>query len=78
MAATSLMNTGGALVGIFGIPVVAFLSGHYQWSAAFGVGAALTVVSALAWLGIDVADLLREESAPCISRVGLPIVQPEP
>jgi ACS family glucarate transporter-like MFS transporter len=64
MAATSCMNTGGTLGGIIGIPVVAYLSGHHQWSAAFGVGAALTLISTLAWLGVDVAEPVRNEPAP--------------
>jgi sugar phosphate permease len=63
MAATSCMNTGGTLGGIVGIPVVAYLSGHHQWGAAFGIGAALTLVSALAWLGVDVAEPVRNEPA---------------
>ncbi|HEY4971251.1 MAG TPA: MFS transporter, partial [Steroidobacteraceae bacterium] len=47
MAATSCMNTGGTLGGIIGIPVVAYLSGHHHWSAAFLIGAALALTSAL-------------------------------
>ena len=62
MAATSCMNTGGTLGGIIGIPVVAYLSGHHQWGAAFLIGAALSLISALAWLAIDVADPLQNES----------------
>jgi sugar phosphate permease len=61
MAATSAMNTGGTLGGIIGIPVVAYLSGHHQWSMAFGIGAALTLLSALAWLAIAVSDPLKDE-----------------
>jgi sugar phosphate permease len=63
MAATSCMNTGGTLGGIIGIPVVAYLSGHHQWGAAFLIGAALTLISALAWLAIDVAEPLQNEHA---------------
>jgi sugar phosphate permease len=61
MAATSCMNTGGTLGGIIGIPVVAYLSGHHHWGAAFLIGAALALISALAWLVIDVADPLPAE-----------------
>jgi MFS transporter, ACS family, glucarate transporter len=64
MAATSCMNTGGTLGGIIGIPVVAYLSGHHQWNTAFGIGAALTLVSALAWLAISVAEPLQKERTP--------------
>lgn len=54
MLASSIMNTGGSVGGIVGIPIVAYLSGHQQWNAAFSIGAALILVSALCWLGIDV------------------------
>jgi predicted MFS family arabinose efflux permease len=64
MAATSCMNTGGTLGGIIGIPVVAYLSGHHQWNTAFGIGAALTLVSAMAWLAISVAEPLQKERTP--------------
>ena len=52
MAVTGVMNTGGNLGGIIGIPVVAYLSGSHQWNQAFFIGAAFAIVSALAWLGI--------------------------
>jgi predicted MFS family arabinose efflux permease len=58
------MNTGGTLGGIIGIPVVAYLSGHHQWGAAFLIGTALSFVSALAWLAIDVIDPLQIDRAP--------------
>jgi MFS transporter, ACS family, glucarate transporter len=64
MAATSCMNTGGTLGGIIGIPVVAYLSGHHHWGAAFLIGAALALVSALAWLVIDVAGPVPMEPIP--------------
>jgi MFS transporter, ACS family, glucarate transporter len=75
MAATSCMNTGGTLGGIIGIPVVAYLSGHHQWGAAFLVGAALTLVSALVWLAIDVADPLQNEHAPAPVESGAAVIR---
>ncbi len=54
MAVSGFMNTGGNLGGIIGIPIIAFLSGHHEWRAAFLIGAASAFASALAWLGIDV------------------------
>lgn len=53
MPATGVLNTGGNLGGLIGIPVVAWLSGEGHWSTAFVLGAVLTLVGAAAWLGID-------------------------
>jgi len=53
MAATGVMNTGGNLGGVIGIPIVAYLSGHHAWNTAFIVGFAFAVSTALAWLGVD-------------------------
>jgi sugar phosphate permease len=55
MAVCGFMNTGGNLGGIVGIPIVAYLSGHEDWNAAFILGAGFAFVSALLWLFI-VAD----------------------
>jgi hypothetical protein len=54
MAVSGVMNTGGNLGGIIGIPIVAYLSGEHLWVAAFLIGAGFLVASALAWLGIAV------------------------
>jgi ACS family glucarate transporter-like MFS transporter len=54
MAVGGVMNTGGNLGGIIGIPIVGFLSGHHLWRTAFVVGAGFAVASAVAWLGIEV------------------------
>ena len=53
MAVSGFMNTGGNLGGIVGIPLIAYLSGHQDWHAAFLVGTGFAFVSAAAWLGID-------------------------
>lgn len=53
MTATGVLNTGGNAGGLIGIPVVAYLSGHGQWTTAFVIGAAFSVLGAVAWLGID-------------------------
>ncbi|HEX8758140.1 MAG TPA: MFS transporter [Steroidobacteraceae bacterium] len=53
MAMGGVLNTGGILGGIIGIPVVAYLSGHHAWGAAFAIGSACAVAAALLWLGID-------------------------
>jgi hypothetical protein len=49
------MNTGGNMGGLIGIPIVAYLSGRHLWFVAFLIGAGFALVSAAAWLGIDVA-----------------------
>ena len=54
MAVSGVMNTGGNLGGIIGIPIVAYLSGEHLWRAAFLIGAGFLVASAVAWLGIEV------------------------
>jgi ACS family glucarate transporter-like MFS transporter len=53
MSATGVLNTGGNLGGLIGIPIVAYLSGHGQWTLAFIIGAVFSVLGAAAWLGID-------------------------
>ena len=53
MAVSGVMNTGGNLGGIIGIPLVASLSGRHMWHAAFFVGAGFAIASAVAWLGIN-------------------------
>jgi ACS family glucarate transporter-like MFS transporter len=53
MAVSGVMNTGGNLGGIIGIPIVAALSEKHLWHAAFFIGAAFALASAVAWLGID-------------------------
>jgi ACS family glucarate transporter-like MFS transporter len=53
MSATGVLNTGGNIGGLIGIPIVAYLSGHGQWTTAFVIGAISSVLGAIAWLGID-------------------------
>jgi ACS family glucarate transporter-like MFS transporter len=54
MAVSGVMNTGGNLGGIIGIPIVGYLSGEHLWHAAFVLGAAFSCVCAVAWLWIEV------------------------
>ncbi len=54
MAVGGVLNTGGNLAGIIGVPVIAYLSGAHHWRAAFLIGAASAVASALLWLAVDV------------------------
>jgi len=56
MAVSGVMNTGGNLGGIIGIPIIAYLSGEHLWRAAFVIGAGFAVASAVAWLGISVDE----------------------
>jgi ACS family glucarate transporter-like MFS transporter len=56
MTAGGVMNTGGNLGGIIGIPIVAYLSGHQMWHTAFAIGAALAILSALAWFAIEIEE----------------------
>jgi len=50
MAATGVLNTGGNLGGVVGIPIVAYLSSSGSWNAAFLTGAVFAIVAAAAWL----------------------------
>jgi ACS family glucarate transporter-like MFS transporter len=54
MSAGGVLNTGGNAGGLISIPIVAWLSGHGQWTTAFVIGAIFSIVGAVAWLGIDV------------------------
>jgi ACS family glucarate transporter-like MFS transporter len=57
MVVTSVMNTGGTMGGIIGIPIVAYLSEHGHWHEAFFIGAGLAVISAGAWFAIDLRTI---------------------
>lgn len=60
MAVGGVMNTGGAMGGVIGIPIVAYLSGHGAWNTAFLLGIAFAVASAGAWLFIDPSRSVTE------------------
>jgi ACS family glucarate transporter-like MFS transporter len=53
MSASGLLNTGGVVGGLVATPIVAYLSGHHAWSAAFVIGALFAFVGAAAWLLVD-------------------------
>jgi ACS family glucarate transporter-like MFS transporter len=63
MAIGGVLNTGGNLGGIIGIPVVAWLSGRHAWGTAFAIGSFCAVVAALLWLRIDVDEVVSGEVA---------------
>jgi sugar phosphate permease len=67
MAVSGVMNTGGNLGGIIGIPIVAYLSGEHLWRAAFIVGAACAAASAVAWLWIEVEQPVDADSTHATS-----------
>jgi len=54
MAVSGVMNTGGNLGGIIGIPIVGYLSGEHLWHAAFVLGAVFSCLCAAAWFWIEV------------------------
>lgn len=56
MSATGILNTGGNIGGLIGIPIVAYLSQHGLWTWAFIIGAVFSVLGAIAWLGIDAEE----------------------
>jgi len=53
MAVGGVLNMGGGLAGVVGIPIVAYLSGHGAWNTAFLIGVGFALASAAAWLFID-------------------------
>jgi MFS transporter, ACS family, glucarate transporter len=63
MAVCGIMNTGGNLGGIIGIPIVGYFSGLHAWNTAFFIGVGFAIVSALAWLGIRVDEPAGEADA---------------
>jgi ACS family glucarate transporter-like MFS transporter len=53
MAATGVLNTGGNLGGVVGIPIVTYFWDHGQWNAAFATGTVFALVAAGLWLLVD-------------------------
>jgi ACS family glucarate transporter-like MFS transporter len=53
MSACGVLNTGGNVGGLIGIPLVAYLSGGGHWTAAFALGAVFALLGTLLWFGID-------------------------
>jgi len=53
MSATGILNTGGNIGGLIGIPIIAYLSGHGAWTAAFVTGTVFALFAAVAWIGVD-------------------------
>ena len=53
MAAWGVIGTGGNLGGIIGTPLVAVLSAHHAWTAAFLTGTGFAIVSGILWFWID-------------------------
>jgi ACS family glucarate transporter-like MFS transporter len=60
MSATGLLNTGGNIGGLIGVPIVAYLSGHGAWTAAFVTGTVFAAIAAVAWLGVDTTRRLAD------------------
>jgi hypothetical protein len=63
MSATGILNTGGNVGGLIGIPIVAYLSSHGARTAAFAIGTAFALASAAAWLGVDTTRPMAEAPA---------------
>jgi MFS transporter, ACS family, glucarate transporter len=59
MTATGVLNTGGNIGGLIGIPIVAYLSGGGHWTTAFVIGSVFAILGALMWLGIDADKILH-------------------
>jgi ACS family D-galactonate transporter-like MFS transporter len=70
MSVCGIMNTGGNLGGLIGIPIVAYFSGMHLWYIAFLIGIGFALVSAVAWLGIDVATPVPAHTEPPAGEIG--------
>jgi predicted MFS family arabinose efflux permease len=57
MAVGGVMNTGGSLGGVVGIPIVAYLSGHGHWNTAFLIGTGAAILTAVTWMFIDASHV---------------------
>jgi ACS family glucarate transporter-like MFS transporter len=68
MAVCGFMNTGGNLGGIIGIPIVAYFSGQHAWHTAFIIGIAFALVSAAAWLAIQIESPAESRTSPLAVR----------
>jgi ACS family glucarate transporter-like MFS transporter len=64
MAASGILNTGGNLGGVIGIPIVGYLAEHHAWNVAFLLGTVLAVASGAAWLLVD--PTRRERTQPLL------------
>jgi ACS family glucarate transporter-like MFS transporter len=64
MATGGILNTGGNLGGIIGIPLIAYLSGRHAWGAAFAIGSACALAAALLWLGVDAGQAVTAAPRP--------------
>jgi ACS family glucarate transporter-like MFS transporter len=63
MAASGLLNTGGNIGGLIGIPIIGYLAQRHAWTSAFLLGAVLAVASAAAWLFVDPTRAARRPLA---------------
>jgi MFS transporter, ACS family, glucarate transporter len=61
MTAWGVVGTGGNLGGVIGTPLVAVLSAHHAWTAAFLTGTVFAIVSGVLWLWIDGSRVLGSE-----------------
>jgi MFS transporter, ACS family, glucarate transporter len=68
MAVCGFMNTGGNLGGIISIPIVAYFSGQHAWHSAFIIGIGFALVSAAAWLAIQIAAPGESPASPLVVR----------
>jgi ACS family glucarate transporter-like MFS transporter len=63
MTAWGVVGTGGNLGGVIGTPLVAVLSAHHAWTAAFLTGTVFAILSGVLWLWIDGSRVLGSAEA---------------
>jgi ACS family glucarate transporter-like MFS transporter len=64
MAATGVLNTGGNIGGIIATPIIAYLSAHHMWTAAFLIGSGFALAGGATWLLVDPTRRLVPAAAP--------------
>lgn len=64
MTAWGIVGTGGNLGGVMGTPLVAVLSAHHAWTAAFLTGTGFAILSGILWFWIDGGRPLAGTNAP--------------
>ena len=73
MAAGGVLNTGGSLGGVVGIPIVAWLTDHGNWYGAFSIGTGFALLAAALWLLVNADEHLETEPRGSLAPVPVPL-----
>jgi ACS family glucarate transporter-like MFS transporter len=73
MAAGGILNTGGNLGGVVGIPIVAWLTGHGNWYGAFSIGTVFALLAAALWLLVNADEHIETDAEGALAPVPVPL-----